>query len=172
MKCHAPKQVSFCHNTVCHRAFSLLSPTARLTLSLTPSGSGGGRLFPPSVAFCLASHALPEKTIYSGINLSSRIHTQFASPISSLSSLSVCLSICTGKTQLIKQLVGIEQCPSCFHCCQAHDQTSVFALPPLGYDAPYPFYSHLQRYGGWMGEGEFDLPDTNGTYRAGQKSGT
>ena len=22
----------FCHNTVCHRAFSLLSPTARLTL--------------------------------------------------------------------------------------------------------------------------------------------
>ena len=32
MECHAPKQVSFCHNTVCHRAFSLLSPTARLTL--------------------------------------------------------------------------------------------------------------------------------------------
>ena len=26
------KQVSFCHNTVCHWAFSLLYPTARLTL--------------------------------------------------------------------------------------------------------------------------------------------
>ena len=47
MECHAPKQVSFCHNTVCHRSFSLLSPTGMLTLVLSLKF---GKIFTKSVS--------------------------------------------------------------------------------------------------------------------------